>query len=81
MVSHLAGTLGVPVWPLLHGDADWCWMVDRNDSLWYPSMGPFRQTQPGAWRGVLDRVRMELTHQHKQIREQQANTSHNAEGT
>ncbi len=81
MMSHLAGTLGVPVWPLWHWDADWRWTVDRIDSLRYPSLRLFRQTPPGDWRGVLDRVRMKLTHQHKQIREQQANTSHNAEGT
>jgi len=80
MVAHLAGALGVPVWTLLHWDADWRWMVDRDDSPWYPSMRLFRQAQPGDWSDVLNRVRTELTHQHKQVREQQADTSHNAEG-
>jgi hypothetical protein len=56
MPAHLAGALGVPVWLLLHGDADWRWMKDRDDSPWYPTMRLFRQHHQGSWQPVLERV-------------------------
>ena len=59
-VAHLAGALGKPVWVLLSGDADWRWLVDREDSPWYPTARLFRQTRPGDWSGVAERVRQAL---------------------
>lgn len=56
MVAHLAGALGVPVWTLLHSEADWRWMRSRDDSPWYPTMRLFRQRAPGDWNSVLDDV-------------------------
>ena len=35
-VAHLAGSLGVPVWVALSAVGDWRWMIDRDDSPWYP---------------------------------------------
>ena len=60
MPAHLAGALNVPVWTLLHADADWRWMIDRNDSPWYPSMRLFRQQEQGDWEKVIQRVKREL---------------------
>jgi hypothetical protein len=60
MVGHLAGALGRPVWTLLHSHADWRWMLQREDSPWYPTMRLFRQPEPGNWGAVLDRVQEEL---------------------
>jgi len=59
-VAHLAGALGIPVWVLLTWVADWRWLLDRDDSPWYPSMRLFRQTARGDWNGVLERVTLEL---------------------
>lgn len=56
MPAHLAGALGVPVWTLLHSDADWRWMEAREDSPWYPTMRLFRQPAAGAWAPVIARV-------------------------
>jgi hypothetical protein len=56
MSAHLAGALGVPVWTLLHAGCDWRWMIDRDDSPWYPTMRLFRQEREGEWGSVVTRV-------------------------
>lgn len=56
MPAHLAGALGVPVWTLLIHEPDWRWMLDRDDSPWYPTMRLFRQPAPGDWPSVIRRV-------------------------
>jgi TPR repeat/Tetratricopeptide repeat len=55
-IPHLAGALGVPVWVALPLAADWRWLLEREDSPWYPTMRLFRQTQYGDWEGVFDRM-------------------------
>jgi len=59
-VAHLAGALGEPVWILLPHNPDWRWLLDRDDSPWYPSARLFRQQQIGNWAGVIDQVKNEL---------------------
>ena len=59
-VAHLAGAMGKPVWILLPYNPDWRWLLDRDDSPWYPSARLFRQQQIGNWAGVIDQVRSEL---------------------
>jgi tetratricopeptide (TPR) repeat protein len=59
-VAHLAGSLGKPVWLLLTYAPDWRWMLDREDSPWYPSMRLFRQKHPGEWGDVIESVGREL---------------------
>jgi hypothetical protein len=58
--AHLAGALGVPTWTLLQRDADWRWMLARDDSPWYPTMRLFRQLRAGEWEEVVERVGTEL---------------------
>jgi hypothetical protein len=55
-VAHLAGALGKPIWLLNRFDTDWRWMDGREDSPRYPTMRLFRQTSPGDWGEVIDRV-------------------------
>lgn len=59
-IAHLAGALGRPAWVLLSFAADWRWLVDRDDSPWYPSLHLLRQTAPGDWHGVLRRAAARL---------------------
>jgi hypothetical protein len=59
-VAHLAGALGRPVWLLLPFTPDWRWLLDREDSPWYPTARLFRQSQPREWTGVIERVRVAL---------------------
>ena len=56
-VAHLAGALGKPVWVLLTHVPDWRWLLDRDDSPWYPAARLFRQGDTGEWDGVIARVR------------------------
>ena len=42
-VAHLAGAIGQPVWVMLAPNADWRWLLDREDSPWYPGMRLFRR--------------------------------------
>jgi len=39
---------------------EWRWLMDRDDSPWYPTMRLFRQPQPGDWAAVFDRMTAEL---------------------
>jgi hypothetical protein len=55
-IAHLAGALGVPVWVALSHIPDWRWLLEREDSPWYPTMRLFRQTTPGDWPGVFGRI-------------------------
>lgn len=59
-VAHLAGALGRPVWTLLPYAADWRWLIEKEDTPWYPTMRLFRQQRPGDWQAVLERVAAEL---------------------
>ena len=60
-VAHLAGALGMPTWILLKVGADWRWMLNRDDSPWYPTARLFRQEQLGEWGPVIARVQRDLT--------------------
>ena len=55
-VAHLAGALGKPVWLLNRFESEWRWLLDRDDSPWYPTMRIFRQTRRGDWDEVIERV-------------------------
>jgi hypothetical protein len=59
-VAHLAGAMGKPVWVLLPFVPDWRWMLDREDSPWYPTMRLFRQRTLGDWPGVIGGVLEQL---------------------
>ena len=58
--AHLAGALAKPVWILNRFDACWRWLLDRDDSPWYPTARLYRQERPGDWDGVMDRVGSDL---------------------
>lgn len=59
-VAHLAGALAKPVWLLLPFAPDWRWLLEREDSPWYPTMRIFRQPQFGDWASVVEKVTREL---------------------
>jgi hypothetical protein len=55
-VAHLAGALGKPAWILLPFSPDWRWMLERDDSPWYPTVRLFRQAFPSDWAGAIEKV-------------------------
>jgi tetratricopeptide (TPR) repeat protein len=59
-VAHLAGAMGKPVYLLLPDIPDWRWMLEREDSPWYPSMRLFRQERAGDWGPPLTRIARRL---------------------
>jgi hypothetical protein len=59
-IAHLAGALGRPTWILLTWRADYRYLLEREDSPWYPTARLFRQTRVGDWDDVVSRVRTAL---------------------
>jgi tetratricopeptide (TPR) repeat protein len=54
--AQLAGALGKRVWTLLKFVPDWRWLLNRDDSPWYPTMRLFRQQTDGDWQTPVDRI-------------------------
>ena len=60
--AHIAGSLGVPVWVVLHWDAFWVYTHHGTATPWYPGMRLFRQHRPLDWDGVMGDVAAALRH-------------------
>jgi len=56
----LAGALGRPTWIALQHVPDWRWLLDRNDSPWYPTLRLFRQRTRDDWSTVFQDMAAEL---------------------
>lgn len=62
-VAHLAGALARPVWVAVATVPDWRWLLERDDTLWYPTMRLFRQHRRGDWQDVFARIASALADQ------------------
>jgi len=60
-VAHLAGALGKPVWILVSFAPDWRWLLQRDDSPWYPTVRLFRRSRFGDWNEVIANVARALS--------------------
>jgi Tfp pilus assembly protein PilF len=63
VIAHVAGALGVPVWTALSHPPHWPWMLQREDTPWYPTMRLFRQKTSGDWQDVFQRMEATLSTQ------------------
>ena len=59
-VAHLAGALGKPVWIMLCRNSSWQWLLEREDSPWYPTARLFRQESLDDWGPVVAALRVAL---------------------
>ncbi len=60
-IVHVAGSLGINVWNLLHSEAYWLYGPYPDHTPWYPSMRLITQDKSGDWGGVFDRLKVEIT--------------------
>ena len=58
--AHLAGALGCHTWVVLKKIPDWRWMLEKNDSPWYPSMKLYRQKKRENWHDVFETIKKDL---------------------
>lgn len=56
MVAHLAASLGLRTWIMLHAQCDWRWPAAGERTVWYPSARLFRQRTAGDWNPVVEEV-------------------------
>lgn len=59
-LAHLAGALCVPTCVMLKEVPDWRWMMNRDDSPWYPSLRLIRQPAFGDWAGAFQLLKDEI---------------------
>jgi hypothetical protein len=55
-LAHLAGAVGAPTFLALKHIPDWRWLLERDDTPWYPTIRLFRQPDVDNWTGVFDRM-------------------------
>jgi Flp pilus assembly protein TadD len=59
-IAHLSGALGRPTWILLSQQADWRWLLVREDSPWYPTARLYWQSERGVWSSVFANIAVDL---------------------
>ena len=59
-VAHLSGALNKPTWVIIPNKPGYLWMLNRNDSPWYPTMKLFRQKKSNNWNKVFKSIKYEL---------------------
>jgi tetratricopeptide (TPR) repeat protein len=55
-IAHLAGALGKRTFLMLPYNPCFRWMINRDDTPWYPATRLFRQSTPGEWSDVVTSV-------------------------
>ena len=57
---HLAGSLGKDTWVMLPYVAQFWWLLERTDSIWYPGSTLYRQPTLNDWDSVYVSIREDL---------------------
>jgi len=59
-VARLARALNYRTWVVLKKIPDWRWMLDWNDSPWYPNMRLYRQKERDNWEEIFEIIKKDL---------------------
>jgi hypothetical protein len=59
-VTHVVGAQNKAMWALVPWRSSYLWLLDRDDSPWYPSLRLFRETKPGDWETPVREMAEEL---------------------
>ena len=62
-IVHVAGSLGINVWNLLHFEHYWLYEPFPDNTPWYPSMRLIKQDKSGDWDGLFEQLKTQLTAQ------------------
>ena len=57
---HMAGALAKEAWALQGFVANFWWLLERTDSIWYPSLKLYRQPTLNDWDSVYVSIRKDL---------------------
>ncbi|MBC7378830.1 MAG: tetratricopeptide repeat protein [Burkholderiaceae bacterium] len=71
-VIHLAAAMGKPTWVVLPPNPDWRWLLERENSPWYPTMKLFRRDHKEPKTAQMARVVTQLKAQKKSLLARQA---------
>ena len=61
-IAHIAGSLNCPIWVPLKFIPDWRWMLNSNNTPYYPTMSLYRQKHWGNWNEVFERIKKDISH-------------------
>ena len=59
-VAHLSGALNKKVWILLAYTPDYRWLLNQENSPWYPSAKLYRQSKKANWDNVIENIIADL---------------------
>jgi hypothetical protein len=59
-LAHLSAAIGKETWIPLSFNADWRWLLEREDSPWYRAVRLYRQETSGDWTAALSRLGADL---------------------
>ena len=57
---HLAGSLAKETWVMLPYVANFWWLLERKDSIWYPTLTLYRQQKLNDWDSVYSSLRKDM---------------------
>lgn len=61
-LSHLAGTMEIDTWLLLHYNPEWRWQLRHNKFTWYPKHKFYRQKIKDNWENVILEINENLNY-------------------
>ena len=59
-VLHLAGAMAKKTFAIIPYHPDWRWLLNTENSPWYPTMKLFRQKEWGRWNNVFESIKTHI---------------------